>query len=61
MYILIGSIVAFFALSAAAPLPGNSAVGTDSRRGRRMPGNARISPTSLSDEARYDTWLCVRE
>jgi hypothetical protein len=59
MNILIGSIVAFFALS--APLPSNRGFHTEGRCGRRVLGSARISPTSLSDEARYDTWLCVRE
>lgn len=61
MYILIGSIVAFFASSAAAPLPSHKGFRNARPRGRRVPGDAGIPPTSLADEARYATWLCVRE
>jgi len=61
MYILIGIIVAFFALSAATALPGNGGVRSERPRGRRLPGDAGISPISPPGEARYDTWLCVRE
>lgn len=61
MYVLIANIVAFFALPIATAVPGNSSFCNERCRGRRVPGDTGLSPTSGADAARYDSWLCVRE
>jgi len=61
MYTLIGVIVAFFALSAAAALQSKGGFHNERPRGRRVPGDAGFSPISLSGEARHESWLCPRE
>jgi hypothetical protein len=61
MSILIGNIVAFFALPAAAALRASNSFRNERRPGRRVPGDTGVSPISPADDARYDTWLCVRE
>jgi hypothetical protein len=61
MSILIGNIVAFFALPAAVVLCGRNSFGNERRPSRRVPGDIGLSLISPADVARYDTWLCVRE
>lgn len=61
MYVLIGIIIAFFTLVAAATLPANSGFRDRRPRPRRVPGDAGIVPISLSERARYDSCLCTRE